>query len=95
MKLHLRILNLSAWIVLLTILIIPGQLVTVGALRTNFGFPFRYVTQYPHTITEGHRWFLRGIRIDLLYFILDVLIVYGIIHGLLYIISKMKATKKK
>ncbi|WP_227793260.1 hypothetical protein [Paenibacillus guangzhouensis] len=79
---------------LLTILIFPGHHVTVGAARTEFGFPFRFVTQYHNEIVEGHRWFLRGIRIDLLYFLLDVAIIYVIIHGLLYFVTKLKSQKK-
>jgi len=94
MKIHLRILNLSAWIALLTLLIFPGHHATVGTSRTEFGFPFRFVTQYHNEIMEGHRWLLRGIRIDLLYFLMDVAIIYTIIHGLLYFVSKLKSRQK-
>jgi len=94
MNIHLRTLNLSAWIALLTTLIFPGHQATDGAARTDFGFPFPFITQYHNEIMEGHRWLLRGIRIDLLYFLLDVAIIYAIIHGLLYFVSKFKSQKK-
>ncbi|WP_314585793.1 hypothetical protein [Paenibacillus terrigena] len=90
MRINLRILNLSAWIALLTIIIVPGKVYNAGILRTEFGFPFRFFVEYHNKMNESHVWFLRGIRIDLLYFMFDVLIIYGILHGLLYILSRAK-----
>ena len=82
MKMRKRILNLSFWIALITIIFIPGKVYTEGSARTEFGFPIRFFTQYHTNINSN--WFIHGVRIDLLNYFFNVLIIYGFIHVLFY-----------
>ena len=87
MKVHKLILTLSFWLALLTILFIPGDVSTEGAFRTEYGFPLRFFTQY-HQEMKGNRWFILGVRIELINYLFNVLIIYGVILGLKHIKTK-------
>lgn len=95
MKIHKRILNLSFWIALITIIFIPGKVYTEGSARTEFGFPIRFFTQYHTDMNESSNWFISGVKIDLLNYFFNVLIIYGVIHVLLYLKNRLKLTKNK
>jgi hypothetical protein len=92
MKINKRIFNLSAWLALLTIILIPGK---EGALRTEFGYPFRFLIQYHNESIESKIWFIRGVNIQLLLFLFNVLIIYGLIHVVLYLNTKVNLTRSK
>jgi hypothetical protein len=92
MKINKRILNLSAWLALITIILTPGKVATEGALRTDYGYPFRFFTQF-HNGADGDIWFIRGVSIELLYYFFNVLIIYGLVHVLIYLKDKVKSTK--
>lgn len=88
MKVDIRILNLSYWLALLTILFFPGKVLTEGAHRIEYGFPFRFFIQYHHEL-NGNRWFLQGVSIQLLLYFLDVAIVYGMLLGIKQVYKKL------
>ncbi|OMF12067.1 hypothetical protein BK131_18835 [Paenibacillus amylolyticus] len=92
MKIHKRILNLSAWLAVLAILCIPGTLHTEdGPLRTEYGFPIRFFMDYHYANSEGTIWFISGIQLNVLLYLFNVLFIYAGIHVILYI--KKKLTK--
>ncbi|OAB42333.1 hypothetical protein [Paenibacillus antarcticus] len=92
MKVHKLILNISVWIALLAILFIPGNVPTAGAHRTEYGFPLRFFTQYHYEVNEN-RWFLQGVSIQLLNYVINVAIIYGVILGLKHLNNKLKKNR--
>ncbi|MMZ59107.1 RNA pyrophosphohydrolase [compost metagenome] len=92
MKKRIIIFNISFWLALLTILLIPGKIPTEGASRTEYGFPFRFLRQY-HT-NPVNEWFIQGVNIQLLYYFLDVFIIYGLIHAGLNLWNRWKPINK-
>lgn len=94
MKINKRILNLSTWLALITLLLIPGKFQTEGVQRIEFGFPIRFFTTY-HNETNESLWFASTVSIKLLYFFINILIIYVVIHVILQIKNKMKTSKEK
>ncbi|CAI6077816.1 hypothetical protein PAECIP112173_02506 [Paenibacillus sp. JJ-100] len=93
MTIHTRILNLSAWLAVLAIFFIPGTLYTdEKPLRTEYGFPLRFLTDYHTTNPEGSNWFIFEMHINLLILFINILFIYTGIHVLIYI--KKRLTKK-
>lgn len=92
MTINKRIMNLSAWLAVLAILCIHGTLHTEdGPLRTEYGFPLRFFTDYHYANSEGTIWFISGIYLNVLLYLFNVLFIYAGIHVILYI--KKKLTK--
>ncbi|GAS83447.1 unknown protein [Paenibacillus amylolyticus] len=90
MKIYKRILNLSAWLAVLAILCIPGTLHTEdGPLRTEYGFPIRFFTDYHYANSEGTIWFISGISLNVLLYLFNVLLIYTGIHVILYIKKRL------
>lgn len=92
MKVNKRILNISFWVALLTVLFIPGDIPAEGAHRTEYGFPLRFFKQYHYELNDN-KWFLQGVSIELLYYFLDVAIIYGVLLGIKHIYNTF--TKEK
>ncbi|MCM3133499.1 hypothetical protein M3629_11885 [Paenibacillus polysaccharolyticus] len=93
MKIHKRIFNLSAWLAALAVLIIPGTLHTEGGpLRTEYGFPLRFLTDYHISNSNGSIWFISDMHINLLVYFVNVLFIYAGIHVIVYL--KKRLTKK-
>jgi len=76
MELDKRIFNYSCWIALMSILIFPGNINDDGAKGIEYGFPFRFFTQY-----HQDSWFIRGVHINLLYYLFNVIIIYFLFLG--------------
>ncbi|MGQ8872555.1 hypothetical protein [Paenibacillus sp. TSA_86.1] len=93
MKIHKKILNLSFWLAALAVLFIPGTLHTENVpLRTEYGFPLRFLTDYHISNSEGSIWFISDMHINLLVYFVNVLFIYAGIHVLVYI--KKRLTRK-
>ncbi len=90
MNIHKRILNLSAWFAVLAI-IIPGRAYTEGTPRTEYGFPFRFFTDYHHAKPDDTIWYVFTVNINILEYLLNVLIIYNVI---LYIKKRVDRSKK-
>ncbi|MBA9087895.1 8-oxo-dGTP pyrophosphatase MutT (NUDIX family) [Fontibacillus solani] len=90
MKKRIIIFNISFWLALLTIILTPGKVPTEGASRIEYGFPFRFFIQYQST-----EWFIQGVGIQLLYYFLDVFIVYGLINAGLNLWNRLKPIKEE
>lgn len=93
MKINQRILNLSAWLALSTLVVFPGDRMIEGTHRTEYGYPIRYFTQY-HNYENESQWFMAGIYFDLLAYLFDVLIIYALLHVLFYLKNKLRAANK-
>lgn len=85
MKINKRILNYSLWLSLLTILIFPGNLFTEDTKGMRYGFPFPFLIHY-----HQDHWFIRGVSINILYYLIDIIIIYFIIIGLREIYRRIK-----
>jgi|SRR5690625_2183784 len=92
MRQRIRILNLSAWLALLSVLFIPGKVYTEGSLITEYGFPFRFLTQY-HNHFDKSRWLITDVNIQLLEFLFNVLFIYLCILAGGYLIRRLKAKR--
>ncbi|PQP85004.1 hypothetical protein C0Q44_11055 [Paenibacillus sp. PCH8] len=80
MNIHKRILNLSAWLAALAIFVIPGTVYTEdGPLRTEYGFPLRFFTDYHYAKPDDTIWFFSTASINILEYLLNVLIIYNVI----------------
>ncbi|SDF38797.1 hypothetical protein SAMN04488542_11015 [Fontibacillus panacisegetis] len=90
MKKRIIIFNISFWLALLTIILIPGKVPTEGASRIEYGFPFRFFIQYQST-----EWFIQGVGIQLLYYFFDVFIIYGLIYACLHLWNRLKPITKE
>ena len=75
MKIHLGLLNLSAWLALITLIIVPGEITSKGIPIAKYGFPFRFYTQI-HSGNVKSVWLIQGISINLLYFLLNIVFIY-------------------
>ena len=91
MKINGRILNISAWLALFTLIFFPGREIMDGAPRTEYGFPLRYFIQY-HEISDS-KWLASSVNIQLLYYCFNVLIFYGVFLALAFIRNKMRLGK--
>ncbi|MFX3646849.1 MAG: hypothetical protein ACE3K2_16450 [Paenibacillus sp.] len=90
MVINKRIMNLSAWLAVLAILCIPGTLHTEdGPLRTEYGFPLRFFTDYHIANSDGTIWFISGIHLNVLLYLFNVLFIYAGIHVILYIKKRL------
>ncbi|MBR2564071.1 MAG: hypothetical protein IKE29_05565 [Paenibacillus sp.] len=90
MTIHTRILNLSAWLAVLAIFFIPGTLYTdEKTLRTEYGFPLRFLTDYHITNPEGSNWFISNMHINLLILFINILFIYAGIHVIVYIKKRL------
>ncbi|MNO48745.1 hypothetical protein D3C76_390850 [compost metagenome] len=89
MKINKRILNISFWVALLTILFIPGNSPAEGANRTEYGFPMRFFTQYHH-VPKENKWFIQGISIELISYFLNVAFIYALLLGVVHIYNRFK-----
>lgn len=91
-----RIFNLSAWLALLTILLTPGKVIIEGGdvARIEYGFPFRFIIKhYPNHMSDSlytNPWLITDIQIQLLFYLFNVLLIYGIIQNILSIRNRMK-----
>jgi len=92
MKINKRLINLSAWVALFTILIFPGEVFTEGTNRTEYGYPFVFFTQFKNE-AESTRWFIKGISISLLPYLANMVIIYLILLGLNTSYIKLKSKK--
>jgi|GEM_PF-1646786 hypothetical protein len=85
MKIHKRILNLSAWLAVLAVFLIPGTLNNNNeTLRTEYGFPLRFLTDYHVSNSNGSTWFISDMYINLLVYFVNVLLIYAGIHVIVY-----------
>lgn len=91
MNIHKRVLNLSAWLAVLAIIIIPGKAYTEGPLRTEYGFPFRFFTDYHYAKPDDTIWFVSTVHVHILEYLLNVLIIYNVI---LYIKKRVDHKKR-
>ncbi|GIP29390.1 hypothetical protein J23TS9_45200 [Paenibacillus sp. J23TS9] len=89
MKINKEIFNLSAWLALLTIFIIPGKVSIVGIQMTQYGYPFRFISLF-NTSTHMDKWLIKDINVLLLYYFFDVIIIYWIILGVMFIKNKIR-----
>ncbi|WP_339265750.1 hypothetical protein NYE54_20310 [Paenibacillus sp. FSL K6-1330] len=94
MRIDKRILNISAWLALLTILVFPGKIWAEGEStpRIEYGFPFRFFIKYYPDHMDSSPWFIKGVHIQLLLYFLNVMVIYWIIRMLL---SLGRSIKKK
>lgn len=91
----MRRMNLSVWLATLSILFFPGEVYTDdtnGVLKTEYGFPIRFFTQY-HTLINENGWLIRDVNIQMLHFLLNVIIIYYMIKGTLYLVKKFRPIK--
>lgn len=89
MNINYRILNLSAWLATLAVVLIPGTAYTEGTPRTEYGFPFRFYTDYHHASPYDTIWFLSGVNIQVLSYLFNVLLFYAALHVMLYIKKRL------
>ncbi|MCP1132367.1 hypothetical protein NKT34_03635 [Paenibacillus polysaccharolyticus] len=93
MKIHKKIFNLSAWLAVLAVFFIPGTLNNDNEpLRTEYGFPLRFLTDYHVSNSNGSIWFISNMHINLLVYFVNVLFIYAGIHVIVYI--KKRLTNK-
>ncbi|MDR6723466.1 hypothetical protein J2W91_001918 [Paenibacillus amylolyticus] len=93
MKINYRILNISTWLTVLSVLLLPGKVYTEGVSRTEYGLPFRFFTQYHLGHTTGNPWFISDVFIGLGAFIIDVLMIYFFIHVGIYIKNRWGSSR--
>lgn len=77
MKVDKRILNYSFWLSLSTILIFPGSFFTLNTKAIEYGFPFPFLIHY-----HQDNWFIRGVGINLLNYLFDVVVIYFLLIGI-------------
>ncbi|WP_145332591.1 hypothetical protein [Paenibacillus xylanexedens] len=93
MKIHIKIFNLSAWLAVLAVFFLPGTLNNDNKiLRTEYGFPLRFLTDYHTSNSSGSTWFISDMHINLLVYFVNVLFIYAGIHVIVYI--KKRLTKQ-
>ncbi|WP_366294015.1 hypothetical protein [Paenibacillus sp. AN1007] len=91
MKINLKIFNLSAWLAALAVWCLPGTIETEGGpLRTEYGFPFRFLTDYHLPNPDGAIWFISDMHINLLVYFFNILFIYAGIHVILYLKKRIK-----
>lgn len=89
MKVNKKVLNISFWVALLTVLFIPGNIPAEGVQRTEYGFPLRFFIHY-YSESNANMWFLQGVRIELFIYLVDVAIIYGMLLGVKSIYNQVK-----
>ncbi len=89
MKINKRIFNLSAWLALLTILIIPGRASIDGTPMTEYGYPFQFIALFNNS-THMDKWLIKDVNIQLFYYFINVIIIYWIILGVMFVRNKLK-----
>lgn len=94
MKFNKRIFNLSAWLAVLAVMFIPGTAYTEGPLRTEYGFPLRFYTDYHYQQPEATTWFFSNIYVNGLLYLFNVLFIYVGIHLLLYVKKRLTSPKE-
>lgn len=94
LNINYRILNLSAWLAMLAVVFIPGTAYTEGPPRTEYGFPFRFYTEYHHHSPPDTIWFLSGVSIQVLSYLFNVLLIYAAIHVFHYIKKRLTRSEK-
>ncbi|MFS0871965.1 hypothetical protein [Paenibacillus xylanilyticus] len=94
MTINYRILNVSAWLAVLAVMFIPGTAYTEDPLRTEYGFPIRFYTDYHYEKPDDTIWFLSGVNIQVLSYLFNVLFIYAAIHVVLYIKKRLTHPKE-
>ncbi|PAF30376.1 hypothetical protein CHI14_16585 [Paenibacillus sp. 7516] len=94
MNINYRILNLSAWLAMLAVMLIPGTAYTEGPPRTEYGFPIRFYTEYHHASPPDTIWFLSGINIQVLSYLFNILLIYTAIHVFHYIKKRLTRSEE-
>ncbi|SLK20372.1 hypothetical protein SAMN06272722_1166 [Paenibacillus sp. RU5A] len=94
MTFNKRIFNLSAWLAVLAVIFIPGTAYTEGTLRTEYGFPFRFFTDYHYKTPDDTIWFLSSVNVNALLYLFNVLFIYAGIHVLLYVKKRITTPKE-
>ncbi|PWW43480.1 hypothetical protein DET54_101157 [Paenibacillus pabuli] len=94
MTFNKRIFNLSAWIAVLAVIFIPGTAYTEGTLRTEYGFPLRFFTDYHYKKPDDTIWFLSNVYVNALLYLFNVLFIYAGIHILLYVKKRITMPKE-
>ncbi|OPG94428.1 hypothetical protein B2I21_31065 [Chryseobacterium mucoviscidosis] len=94
MTFNKRIFNLSAWLAVLAVIFIPGTAYTEGTLRTEYGFPLRFFTDYHYKKPDDTIWFLSNVHVNALLYLFNVLFIYAGIHVLLYVKKRMTTPKE-
>lgn len=88
LNINVKIVLYSIWLSLFTILIFPGRFDdTIGI---NYGYPFSFLTYYHQDI-----WFIRGVKIELMYFSFNVIIIYFIMLALIKVYNKIFKSSRK
>jgi len=91
MKVNKSVLHISACLALLTIFLLPGKTIMNGAApRSEYGFPIRFYIQY-HNQTNGSDWLIKSVSIQILFYLMDTVIIYSIILGLLFLIKRLRS----
>ncbi len=94
MKFNNRIFNFSAWLALLTLIFFPGKVITEVVTRTEYGYPIRFFVRYHEYEITDSKWFANSISLQILYYFIDVLIIYCVICLILFIKQWMKSEAK-
>jgi len=94
LTINYRILNVSAWLAMLAVMLIPGTAYTEGPSRTEYGFPIRFYTDYHVESPHGSIWFLSGVNIQVLSYLFNVLFIYAALHVLLYIKKRLTRSEE-
>lgn len=73
-------LNAAAWLTVFSVFITPGKVI-LGQLpfQVTYGFPIRFVTQYRFEDTVEMN-FMHNLSIDLGGFLVNILILYGMLY---------------
>ena len=70
MKVNFKLLNISAWLVIISTYILPSQ--NFGGFTTKFGYPFSFLTVYDtplkHTLLSSCYINIFGLALDIMVF---------------------------
>ncbi len=89
MKINKVVLQFSGWIALFAVLLLPAKIIlTNGAPRSTYGFPFRFFTLYHNNRLSNSKWFLENVTIDVFLLLINILVIYIFVATILYLKNK-------